>query len=108
VSPELEDEYGRYHLANYELLRVLKGKLNRPLKAVGHPVVINGKSDQQMPNPAVQLLHPGARVLMFSDNSTNVDTPCEIVAATDSAMQTIQSALAQPWSRIAETDRRGW
>jgi hypothetical protein len=108
VSPELEDEYGRYHLANYELLRVLKGKLNRPLKAVGHPSVINGKSDQQMPNPAVQLLHPGTRVLMFSDNSTNVDTPCEIVAATDSAMQTIQSALAQPWSRIAETDRRGW
>jgi hypothetical protein len=39
VSPELEDEYGRYHLANYELLRVLKGKLNRPLKAVGHPSV---------------------------------------------------------------------
>jgi hypothetical protein len=64
-----------------------------------------------MPNPAVQLLHPATRVLMFSDNSTNVDTPCEIVAATaatDSAMQTIQSALAQPWSRIAETDRRGW
>ena len=79
MSPELEDEYGRYHLANYELLRVLKGKLNRPLKAVGHPSVINGKSDQQMPNPAVQLLHPGTRVLMFSYNSTNVDTPCEIL-----------------------------
>jgi hypothetical protein len=111
ASPELEDEnYGKYRVVTYDLLRVLKGTLTRPLKAVGHPLVINdpGKAGQHRPNPAIQLLHPGTRVLMFSDSSTNVDTPCEIVAATDSAMQTIRSALAQPVSHIVETDRSGW
>jgi hypothetical protein len=109
VSPELIDDYGKYRLASYELLRALKGNLNRPLKAVGHPSVIKGPGQSgQMTNPAVQLLHPGTRVLMFSDNSTNVDTPCEVVAATDSAMETMQSALAQSRSNIPEGDRSGW
>lgn len=111
VSPELEDEnYGKYRLGNCDLLRVLEGQLNRPLKAVGHPLVINdpGKSGQHISNPALQLPCPGTRVLMFSDSSTNLDTPCEIVAATDSAMPTIQSALAQPGSHIVGTNRSGW
>ena len=97
VSPEMGSEtYGTtFHLVDYKLLRVLKGESNRPLKAFGHSSLVYDPGDprQKMPNPAVQLLHPGARVLMFSNDFYQVDEACEIVAATDSALQAIQSRL---------------
>jgi len=97
VSPEMGSEtYGTtFRLADYKLLRVLKGESNRPLRAFGHSSLVYDPEDprQKMPNPAVQLLRPGARVLMFSNEPWQVDEACEIVAATDGALQAIQSRL---------------
>jgi hypothetical protein len=93
VGPEIGDEFWKGRFVDYKLLRVLKGELNRPLKAFGHSSLVYDPGDprQKMPNPSLQLLRPGTRVLMFSDSQ--VDEACEIVAATDSALQTIQSGL---------------
>jgi hypothetical protein len=89
VGPEKESETYRatFPLVDYELLRVLKGKSSRPLKAFSYSSLVYDPADprQKMPNPALQLLHPGTRVLMFSNESYQVDDACEIVAATDSA-----------------------
>jgi hypothetical protein len=84
----------QYQIADYELLEILKGKLDRPLKNVGHALTISySRDDPPIPNPALKLLHPGSQLLMFSDSSTDVDSPCETVAATESAKQAIQIAL---------------
>jgi hypothetical protein len=100
VGPEMGSDTYRttFPLVDYKLLRVLKGKSNRPLKSLHYSSLVYDPADprQQMPNPAIQLLHPGARVLMFSNEPWQVDQACEIVAATDSAIQlirTIQSRL---------------
>ncbi len=93
AGPEIGDEFWKGRFVDYKLLHVLKGELNRPLKAFGHSSLVYDPEDprQKMPNPSLQLLHPGTRVLMFSDSQ--VDEACEIVAATDSALQIIQSGL---------------
>jgi hypothetical protein len=90
-GPEL-DSAGTYRWVSYDLLRILKGKVDRPLKHVLYPSAPDDlrKSGQKMPDSDIGLLRPGSRVLMFS----NVYT-CGEVAATESAMQVIQSALAQ-------------
>ncbi len=97
VGPEMGSKTYRmtFPLVDYKLLRVLKGKSNRPLRSFQHSSLVYDPADptQQMPNPAIQLLHPGARVLMFSNDPWQVDEACEIVAATDNAIQTIQSRL---------------
>ena len=97
VGPEMRSKaYGMtFPRVDYKLLRVLKGKSDRPLKSFQHSSLVYDPEDprQQMPNPAIQLLHPGARVLMFSNEPWQVDEACEIVAATDSAIQTIHSRL---------------
>lgn len=97
IGPEMGSEtYGTtFPMVDYKLLRVLKGKSNRPLKSLHYSSLIYDPADprQQMPNPAIQLLHPGAHVLMFSNEPWHVDEACEIVAATDSALQAIQSEL---------------
>jgi hypothetical protein len=99
VGPEIGNETYemKFPSVDYKLLRVLKGRSNRPLKAFRHSTLVYdpGEPSQKMPNPAVQLLHPHAHVLMFSNEPWQVDEACEIVAATDSALQTIQSALVQ-------------
>ncbi len=97
------ETYGTtFPLVDYKLLCVLKGKANRSLKSLHYSSLVYDPANprQQMPNPAIQLLHPGARVLMFSNEPWQVDEACEIVTATDRAMQTIQSALAQKESRL--------
>jgi hypothetical protein len=93
-------------LVDFRLLEVLKGQINRPLEGVGTiPTIFLSPPDNNIPNPALRLLHPGLKVLMFSDSSTDIDSPCEIVAATPSALQTIKAALASPTSHVAEDDR---
>jgi hypothetical protein len=95
-----------HHIADYRLIKVLKGTLDRPLKNVGHSHTLFGRRpDYELPNPALRLLTPGRRVLMFSDRSTNVNSPCEIVSATPSALATLEAALA---STVEEGDRVPW
>jgi hypothetical protein len=106
VRPVLE-KFGeeQYQMADYKLLEILKGKLDRPLENVGHPFTILLSSDMpQIPNPALNLLHPGSQLLMFSDSSTNVDSPCETVAATESAKKAIQLALKSSSVNAAVND----
>ncbi len=91
-GPELDSD-GRYRWVTYDLLRVLKGSANLPLKHVLYPSALDdqGKSARKMSDPDMQLYRPGSRVLMFPGAYT-----CEKTAATDSAIQAVQSALAQP------------
>jgi hypothetical protein len=107
VRPESETSYDQvYRVANYRLLGVLKGTPNRPLSSVGHRMTILGTD--KIPNPAINLLRPGAKVLMFTDPDGDLVEPCETVAATPSALQTIRSALASPASQVAESDVPLW
>jgi hypothetical protein len=106
VRPVLE-KFGeeQYQMADYKLLEILKGKLDRSLENVGHPFTILLSSDMPpIPNPALNLLHPGSQLLMFSDSSTNVDSPCETVAATESAKKAIQLALKSSSVNAADND----
>lgn len=93
IHSELE-QFGHEQekIADYRLLEILKGKLERPLKNVGHPLKIVAIANT-IENPALGLLHPGSRVLMFTDSSTDVDSPCEIMPATEEATKTIRGVL---------------
>ena len=75
-------------------------------KGVEHPLTIF--DTDMIPNPAVNLLRPGASVLMFTDPNGMLEEPCEIMAATPSALRTIRAALASPTSQVAESDRPLW
>jgi hypothetical protein len=107
VHPEL-DAYGdqQYRVVDYRLLEALKGAPNRTLNGVEHSLTIFGTDN--IPNPAINLLRPGASVLMFTDPYGRLEEPCEVVTATPSALQTIRSALASPASQVAESDVSLW
>ena len=96
-------------IADYKLLEILKGKVERPLKNVGHPLTISlYMNEPAIPNSALKLLRTGSRLLMFSDSSTDVDSPCETMAATESAMQAVRSALLSHSVQVPESDLSSW
>jgi hypothetical protein len=99
----------QYLMADYKLLEVLKGKLDRPLRNVGHPsLIFLSMDDPPVSNPSLNLLHPGSQLLMFSDASTDVDSPCETVAATQSAVRTIRLVLQSHSAQLPESDMAQW
>lgn len=85
-------------VADYRLTRVLKGAADRVPQRMHHPRSMGTYVGEAIiPNPAIRLLRPGARVLMFWDNDRLVNwelTPCEVVAATPEALRTVEKALA--------------
>jgi hypothetical protein len=94
VSPQtVQSEVGTYRLANFRLLRVLKGKPGRPLDHVWVMTEID-VGEVKARNSALDLLSPGQRILLFSGASTNIDEPCEAMAGTEDAVQTIETALS--------------
>ena len=100
LGPRTVDSDSEYQMADYKLLEVLKGTVNRPLTNVGHPLrllPVGGNPEaltSYSPNPAIALLRPGNRLLMFADSSTNIDTYCEVMPATPSALRMIRAELA--------------
>jgi hypothetical protein len=106
LLPNMNDEFlGECRIADYRLLQVLKGSAGRPLEHVVHPVTLSFRfSETRLPNPAIRLLYPGSRVLIFSDYPSAIASPCEVVAAIPSAMQSVQAALASPSSQVADED----
>ena len=86
-----------FHRVDFRLERVLQGKVDRPLKNVPVYLDINlpwGETDETVHNSAYDLMRPGQRLMLFSDMSTNIDSPCEAMAATDSAIKTVENNLA--------------
>jgi hypothetical protein len=85
------DDAGKHRLVNFRLLRALKGNPTRPLDNVLVP------SDTwigvRAHNSAFDLLNPGQRLLLFSNGNPDSYGSCEEVAATDSAVRTIERAL---------------
>jgi hypothetical protein len=99
----------QYQTTDYKLLEILKGKLDWPLKNVRHPFTISlSWDDPPFPNPVLNLLHPGSQFLMFSDSISNVDSPCETVAATESAKRAIRIALQSHALQVPEGDLARW
>jgi hypothetical protein len=94
VGPTLvETNFGAYRFAKFRLLRVLKGKLGRPLDNVGvAPEIYLGEVTVR--NSAIDLLNPGQRILLFSGRSTDIDEPCEAMAGTDDAVHTVEEGIA--------------
>lgn len=93
ASPKInESEFGAYRLASFRLLRVLKGKAERPLDSVwvNAEIQIGGMTAR---NSAIDLLSPGERILLFSGASTNIDEPCEAMAGTEGAVNTVVQGL---------------
>ena len=107
LSSEL-DAHGdqQYSVVDNRLLETLKGVPNRPLDGVEHPLTIFGTD--KIPNPAISLLRPGASFLMFNDLNWIAQDPCEIVAATPSALKTIRVTLASPVLQVTESDPPLW
>ena len=85
-------------VADYRLTRVLKGAADRvPLRMHHQCRMGTHVGEAIIPNPAIPLLRPGARVLMFWENDRLVNwelTPCEVVAATPEALRAVEKALA--------------
>jgi len=95
VSPTIsKNDFGAaYRFANFRLLRVIKGKAGRPLDNVGvAPEIYVG--DGEVHNSAIDLLNPGQRLLLFSGASTNIDEPCEAIAATADALHMLEGRLS--------------
>jgi hypothetical protein len=85
------DDGSHHRRTSFRLLRVLKGKPDRSLNNV---VVTSEIWDGvRAHNSAFDLLTPGQKLLLFSGGGTNIDEPCEAVAATDSAVQTLERFL---------------
>jgi hypothetical protein len=95
AAPEFVDTgYGvKYRLASFRLLKTLKGKPDRPLDNVGVSPDIQIGIQERVHNSAIDLLNLGEKIVLFSGGSTNIDEPCEAVAATEIALQTIEKAL---------------
>ncbi len=93
VSPTIsKSEFGPYRLASFRLLRVLKGKAGRPLDNVWVNTEVQGP-EITAHNSAIYLLNPGQRILLFSGASTNIDEPCEAMAGTEDAVNTVEEGL---------------
>lgn len=82
-----------YWTANFQLLRVLKGKPARPLVDVRVETRIYAR-EILVHNSAVSLLRPGQRILLFGGNN-DIDEPCEAMAGTDEAVRTLEEALSE-------------
>jgi len=98
ASPKvIVPDYGyRYRVASFRLLRILKGKAERPLDKleVTLDTGIWGEGERIVHNSAIDLLNPGQKYLLFSGiSSKDIFEPCAAVAATDSAVQTIERSL---------------
>ena len=102
LLPNLKSDWlGECRRADFRLVQVLKGKLDRKLEGALLPITIGTQDhNPRIPNPVIPYLHPGSKLLMFSENYE----PCQIVAATPSALQTIQTALAEQASQDAKSD----
>jgi hypothetical protein len=85
------DDGSHYRRANFRLLRVLKGKPGRPLDNV--VVASETWIGVHAHNSAFDLLNPGQKLLLFSNGKFDSYASCEEVAATESAIQTIERAL---------------
>ena len=106
LLPNFNSEFlGECRIVDYRLLQVLKGKGDRQLEHVLHPVTLSWRySETKLANPAIRLLYLGSKVLIFSDYPSALASPCEIVAATPTALQTIETVLASPASQAAKSD----
>jgi len=93
VSPTIiKSDFGAYRFASFRLLRVLKGKADRPLANIGvAPEIYLG--ELTVHNSAIDLLNPGQRILLFSGASTYIDEPCEAIAGTDDAVHTVEDGI---------------
>jgi hypothetical protein len=93
VSPTVsESEVGPYLIASFRLLRVLKGKAGRPLDDVWVNTELQF-GQITVHNSAIDLMNSGQRILLFSGASTNLDEPCEAMAGTDEAVNTVEGQL---------------
>ena len=93
----------RYRVASFRLLRILKGKAGRPLDELevtldtGSTLYTGPWWDSEqvvVHNSAIDLLNPGQKYLLFSGTGKDIFEPCAAVATTESAIQTIEGALA--------------
>jgi len=88
---EVNDEH--YQIADYKLLRILKGRLNRQLKEVAHSPDFFHFFPTGDSRPSVGF-HRGEQLLMFSDNSGNIDRPCEVMPATTELLKNLEQMIA--------------
>jgi hypothetical protein len=93
VGQTVHDEPRDYIFAKFKLLGVLKGELDdRLLQDLGVATTI-GFYDPPMKNPALLVLKPGQRVLVFSDSSLYIDSPCEMMAVSDLVLINLKNNL---------------
>ncbi|MGZ4788610.1 MAG: hypothetical protein ACXVZX_08810 [Terriglobales bacterium] len=72
--------------------------MNRPLTRV--PVYRDmyaywTGTEEWVHNSAYDLLLPGQRLLLFSDSSTGVGSPCEAMAASDTAVSKVTEKIRE-------------
>jgi hypothetical protein len=94
VGPLLTDPYSNdnYKVADFHLVKVLKGHRQRELSNVRVDQSMRWESEL-IHNAAFELLKPGGRILLFSAYDDSFNEPCEAVAATNNALRTLGDAL---------------
>jgi hypothetical protein len=90
MIPETDDTYAP-RIASFRLLRVLKGT-PRPLDNLSVSRNVLGPGGL-MHNSGIDLLNPGQRLLLFSGEDGYIREPCQVVAATEDAVRTIEKEL---------------
>ncbi len=87
------DDGSHFRRATFRLLRVIKGKPDPPPDNI---VVASETWGGRAHNSAFDLLNPGQKLLVFLRGDRDRDTfaSCEEVAATESAVQTVEMSLA--------------
>ncbi|MGO9086182.1 MAG: hypothetical protein ACLQBK_13225 [Candidatus Sulfotelmatobacter sp.] len=89
VGPTItESDGGTYRMVNFRLLRVLKGKPQRPLENIPmYSEIYLG--EVSVHNSAYDLLRPGRCLVLFSEASS-----CEAMDGSDNSVQIIETTLA--------------
>lgn len=99
IGPTIHDStYGEYRMANIRLLRLLKGRVDKPVERLRvAPEFYFG--ELTFPNSAYSLLRAGQDLVLFPSDSFdgeafNINHPCDAMAATPEAVQKLESALS--------------
>jgi hypothetical protein len=81
-----------YKIANIRLIQSLSGGTEGPFKEIQIATTLENFGPP-IPNSVIEFLKPGEKLLLFSDNSQNIDMPCEAMRATNSALSIIETEL---------------
>lgn len=92
---------------DYQLIRTIKGELDRPLQRMRHQVLSGAQTaDPERPELSRRLFRPGNRVLLFLEGGLMGSVPdadCGVIEATEENLAIVERVLERERERNART-----